>query len=66
VRRTGLATIDAAMLYLLGVVFVSARHSRGPSLVTSVVTIAFFDFFFGVLGGIVLNPSPYLWGNGTP
>jgi len=46
VRQTGLATIDAAMLYLLGVVFVSARHSRGPSLVTSVVSIAFFDFFF--------------------
>lgn len=46
VPRGSLATIDAAMLYLVGVVFVSARHARGPSVLTSVVSIACFDFFF--------------------
>jgi two-component system sensor histidine kinase KdpD len=45
-QQRALATIDAAMLYLLGVVFVSSRHARGPSLVTSLLSIAFFDFFF--------------------
>src|SRR5207342_2087537 len=46
VRSSGLATIDAAMLYLLGVVIVSSRHPRAPSLVTSVLSIVLFDFFF--------------------
>ena len=45
-RDFGLVTIDAAMVFMLGVVFVSARHSRGPSTVASMVTIALFDFFF--------------------
>ena len=41
-----LTTIDAAMLFMLGVVFVSARWSRGPSVVSSVLSIALFDFCF--------------------
>lgn len=39
-------TIDFAMLFLLGVVFVSARYSRGPSVVASLLSIVLFDLFF--------------------
>ena len=46
IPRGSLATIDAAMLYLAGVVFVAARHARIPSVVTSVLSILCFDFFF--------------------
>ncbi|MGH7591246.1 MAG: DUF4118 domain-containing protein, partial [Gemmatimonadales bacterium] len=44
--RTALKTIDVAMLYLLAVVLVSARHSRGPAIVTSLLSIALFDLCF--------------------
>ena len=44
--RSAISTIDAAMLFLLGVVFVSSRHSRGPATVASLLSIACFDFFF--------------------
>ncbi len=40
------ATIDAAMLYLLAVVVAAARYSRGPSVAAALVGIASFDFFF--------------------
>jgi two-component system sensor histidine kinase KdpD len=39
-------TIDYAMLFLLGVVFVAARSPRGPSVVASVLSVALFDWFF--------------------
>jgi two-component system sensor histidine kinase KdpD len=38
--------IDAAMLYLLAVVVAAARFRRGPAVVTSLVGIGSFDFFF--------------------
>ncbi|MGH7310224.1 MAG: DUF4118 domain-containing protein [Candidatus Rokuibacteriota bacterium] len=34
------------MVYLLGVVAVAMRRSRGPSLLASVLSVAAFDFFF--------------------
>jgi two-component system, OmpR family, sensor histidine kinase KdpD len=47
-RRTGatIATIDAAMLYLLAVVVASARFREGPAVTAAIVGIASFDFFF--------------------
>ena len=47
-RKAGLLVppIDAAMLYLLGVVVVAARFRRGPALAASLLSIASFDFFF--------------------
>lgn len=44
--RGTLSTIDAAMVFLLGVVFVASRQSRGPATLASVLSIACFDFFF--------------------
>jgi two-component system, OmpR family, sensor histidine kinase KdpD len=41
-----LATIDAAMLYLLGVVVVASRYRQGPAVLASLLSIALFDFFF--------------------
>jgi two-component system, OmpR family, sensor histidine kinase KdpD len=34
------------MAYLLGVIFVASRHGRGPSFLTSLLSVAAFDFFF--------------------
>ena len=41
-----LSTIDAAMLYLLGVVVAASRYRQGPATLTSLLSIALFDFFF--------------------
>ncbi len=38
--------VNVAMVYLLGVVAVAARHGRGPSVATSLAGVAAFDFFF--------------------
>jgi two-component system sensor histidine kinase KdpD len=37
---------DAAMLYLLAVVIISARRGAGPALATGVLGVLAFDFFF--------------------
>ncbi len=37
---------DLAMVYLLGIVLVSARTSKWPSLLATVLSVAAFDFFF--------------------
>jgi two-component system sensor histidine kinase KdpD len=44
--RSHLATVDVAMVLLLGVVMVSARYPRGPALLASLISIAAFDFLF--------------------
>lgn len=36
---------NIVMIYLLGVVFVALRSGRGPTLVSSVLSVATFDFF---------------------
>jgi two-component system sensor histidine kinase KdpD len=41
-----LTTTDAAMLYLLGVVVAASRYRQGPAALTSVLSIALFDFAF--------------------
>jgi len=38
--------VNIAMIYLLGVVIVALRSSRGPAVMTSVLSVAAFDFFF--------------------
>jgi two-component system sensor histidine kinase KdpD len=40
------ATIDAAMLYLLAVVVAAARYRQGPAVAAALLGIASFDFFF--------------------
>lgn len=37
---------DQAMIYLLGVLFVSSRLTRGPALVNALASVAALDFFF--------------------
>jgi two-component system sensor histidine kinase KdpD len=37
---------NLTMVYLLGVVTVAARSGRGPTVLTSVLSVATFDFFF--------------------
>jgi two-component system, OmpR family, sensor histidine kinase KdpD len=44
--RPRLKIVDVAMVYLLGVVLVSARHRRGAAVLASVLSIAVFDFVF--------------------
>ena len=44
--ETELATIDAAMLYLLAVVVVASRYRQGPAFAASLLSIAVFDFCF--------------------
>jgi len=44
--RSRLATIDVAMLLLVGVVAAAARYQRGPALLASALSIAAFDFLF--------------------
>jgi len=44
--RPLLEMVDEAMLYLLGVLFVASRFSRGPAIVASLLSVAAFDFFF--------------------
>ncbi|HEX9301130.1 MAG TPA: DUF4118 domain-containing protein [Casimicrobiaceae bacterium] len=38
--------VNVAMVYLLAVVLIAFRFSRGPAIVTSVLSVAAFDFMF--------------------
>jgi two-component system sensor histidine kinase KdpD len=38
--------VDAAMVYLLGIVLVASRTGKGPSLLATLLSVASFDFFF--------------------
>lgn len=44
--RDHVSLVNVAMGYLLAVVFVALRFSRGPAVVTSILGIAAFDFLF--------------------
>jgi two-component system sensor histidine kinase KdpD len=44
--RPYLELADVAMIYLLGVLFVSSRFSPLPAVLTSLASVAAFDFFF--------------------
>jgi two-component system sensor histidine kinase KdpD len=37
---------NLVMIYLLGVVFVATRFGRGPSVLSSILSVAAYDFFF--------------------
>ncbi len=41
-----LTLVDIAMVYLLGIVLVSSRTGKGPSLLATLLSVAAFDFFF--------------------
>jgi len=41
-----LELVNLVMLYLLGVMFVAMRFGRGPSVVSTVLSVAAFDYFF--------------------
>lgn len=41
-----LSAINLVMIYLLGVLLVSVRYGRGPSILASVLSVAAFDFCF--------------------
>src|SRR5688572_29791612 len=41
-----LANTDVLMVYLLGVLYVATRHSRGAAVLASVLGVAAFNFFF--------------------
>jgi two-component system sensor histidine kinase KdpD len=38
--------VDAAMVYLLGIVLVASHTGKGPSLLSTFLSVAFYDFFF--------------------
>ncbi len=40
----GLSNINVIMLYLLGVLWISSRHSRAAGILTSILSVAAFDF----------------------
>src|SRR4051812_8732625 len=44
--RARFDVINIAMVYLLAVVFIALRNSRGPALVVSLLSVAAFDFLF--------------------
>ena len=41
-----LELVNLVMLYLLGVMFIAMRFGRGPSVLSAVLSVATFDFFF--------------------
>jgi two-component system, OmpR family, sensor histidine kinase KdpD len=41
-----LELLNLVMVYLLGVMLVATRYGRGPSIVSSALAVAAFDFFF--------------------
>jgi len=41
-----LELVNLVMLYLLGVMFIAMRFGRGPSVLSTVLSVATFDFFF--------------------
>jgi two-component system sensor histidine kinase KdpD len=50
--------VNIAMLYLLAVVVIALRFSRGPTVLTSILSVAAFDFFFVVPPGTFSVSDP--------
>ncbi len=42
----GLSETNIVMVFLLGVAFVATRYGRGPAILSSVLSVLVFDFFF--------------------
>src|SRR5439155_14023410 len=45
-HKLRLADTNILMLYLLAVVWIATRYTRGPSILASVLGVAAFDFLF--------------------
>lgn len=45
-HRQGLAEANVVMVFLLGVAFVATRYGRGPAIVSAILNVIVFDFFF--------------------
>lgn len=45
-HKLGLAEANIVMIFLLGVVFVATRFSRGPAIAAAIANVLVFDFFF--------------------
>jgi two-component system sensor histidine kinase KdpD len=53
--------VNVAMVYLLAVVFVAMRHSRGPAIATSILCVAAFDLcFVPLIGTFSVDDAQYL------
>ena len=53
--------VNIAMVYLLAVVIVALRSSRGPAIATSVLCVAAFDFLFvPPRGRFTIDDAQYL------
>lgn len=53
--------VNIAMVYLLGVVVVALRHSRGPAIAAAVLSVAAFDFLFvPPRGTFTIDDAQYL------
>ena len=46
VMRPRFDLVNIAMVYLLAVVFVALRYTRGPAIVTAILCVGMFDFLF--------------------
>ena len=46
IMRPYATVVDAAMVYLLGIILVASRTGKGPSLLSTFLSVAAYDFFF--------------------
>jgi two-component system sensor histidine kinase KdpD len=46
IMRPYATVVDAAMVYLLGIILVASRTGKGPSLLATFLSVAAYDFFF--------------------
>ena len=54
--------VNVAMVYLLAVVFVALRYSRGPAVLTSILSVAAFDLLFvPPRGSFAVDDAQYLF-----
>src|SRR5512143_2053132 len=53
--------VNIAMVYLLAVVVIALRHSRGPAIVASMLCVVAFDFLFvPPRGTLTIDDAQYL------
>jgi len=45
-HHQGLSETNIVMLFILGVIFLAARHGRGPAIAGAVASVLLFDFLF--------------------
>ena len=53
--------VNVAMVYMLAVVFIALRFSRGPAILTSILCVAVFDYWFvPPQGSLTVDDAQYL------